>query len=96
MISLLPIVLTLALAYSSFGNTLIIPVKDLLMEIPQFRNAPRFNLNDSFYGRPIGEGTKQERVEKKKLETELIQFMWTEFPEAKAISIWNGNLIIKL
>lgn len=66
------------------------------MEIPEFRNAPRFDLNNSFSGRPIGDSTSQDRVESKKLETHLIQLMWTHYPKAKAISIWNKNLIIKL
>jgi hypothetical protein len=45
---------------------------------------------------PVGNSTKEERVQKRQLETQLIQFMWVEYPDAKSITIWNKNLIIKL
>lgn len=96
MTTILAIVLALLLTTASFGQTLVFPVRDLLMNIPEFRNAPRFNLNDAMYGRPIENANSQDRIEKKQLETKLIQIMWTHYPEAKAITIWNRNLIIKL
>jgi hypothetical protein len=34
--------------------------------------------------------------ERKKMEKELIDLIWQEVPEAKSISIWNGNVIIKI
>jgi|688.fasta_scaffold181743_1 hypothetical protein len=90
-------ILALLITTTSFSQTLIIPVADLLMEIPEFRNSPQFNLNTGMMGQlPVGNSTKEERVQKRQLETQLIQFMWVEYPDAKSITIWNKNLIIKL
>ena len=89
--------LTLMITANSLSHTLIIPVADLLMEIPEFRNSPQFNLNTGMMGElPVGNSTKEERVQKRQLETLLIQFMWVQYPDAISITIWNKNLIIKL
>ena len=94
---IIAVILALLITTTSFSQTLIIPVADLLMEIPQFRNSPQFNLNGALIGElPVGNSTKQERVQKRQIETQLIQFMWVQYPEAKSITIWNKNLIIKL
>lgn len=90
---ILPIVLSLCV--SANAQTLIFPVSDLLMQIPDFSNAPAYNFWNGMYGQvPVGE--KANSVSRRKLENELIELMWEEYPDAKSIKIFNGNLIIKL
>jgi hypothetical protein len=78
----------------SLGQTYIIPVDDLLMSVPNFSNAPDFNLNNAMNGNlPIGTHTKQPR--KKIPEQELLDLAWTLFPTAENIKVWNCKLIVK-
>jgi hypothetical protein len=78
----------------SLGQTYIIPVDDLLMSVPNFSNAPDFNLNNGMQGNlPVGNSTKQPR--KKIPEQELLDLAWTLFPTAENIRVWNCKLIIK-
>ncbi len=78
----------------TLGQTYIIPVDDLLMSVPNFSNAPDFNLNEGMRGNlPVGNSTKQPR--KKIPEQEIIDLAWTIFPTAENIKIWNCKLIVK-
>jgi len=78
------------------GTTIVVPVSDLLFEIPQFNNAPRFNLNQALNGTWIPESpTKIDRKTRKKTEKKLIDLLWEEYPDALSIRIWRGNAIIK-
>jgi len=62
------------------------------MQIPTFDNAPNFSMMN--WGSPIGE--KGASPERKKLEAELIELMWEEYPNAQSIRIFRGNLIVRL
>ena len=92
MMKLLPIILAATINFSAAAQTLIFPVSDLLMQIPTFDNAPDFSMMN--WGNPIGE--KGISPERKKLEAELIELMWEEYPDAKSIRIFRGNLIVRL
>jgi hypothetical protein len=90
---IVPIVLSICL--SANAQTLIYPVGDLLMSIPTFTNSPNFDLWMGMYGQmPVS--NSMPAGERKKMEKELIDLIWQEVPEAKSISIWNGNVIIKI
>ena len=91
------LILSLALAMPAMGTTIVVPVSDLLFEVPQFDNAPRFNLNQALNGNWTPESPKKkDRKTQKELERKLIDLMWEEYPDAESIRIWRGNLIIKL
>ena len=91
------LILSLALAMPVMGSTIVVPVSDLLFEVPQFNTAPRFNLNQALNGTWTPESPKKkDRKTQKELEKKLIDFMWDEYPDAESIRIWRGNLIIKL
>jgi hypothetical protein len=91
------ILLSLALAMPAMGSTVVVPVSDLLFEIPQFKNSPRFNLNQALNGTWIPESPKKvDRKSKKEIERKLIDLLWEEYPDALSIRIWRGNAIIKL
>ena len=91
------LILSLALAMPVMGTTIVVPVSDLLFEVPQFDNAPRFNLNQALNGNWTPENPrKKDRKTQKELERKLIDLMWEEYPYAESIRIWRGNLIIKL
>lgn len=91
------LILSLALAMPVMGTTIVVPVSDLLFEVPKFDNAPRFNLNQALNGNWTPENPrKKDRKTQKELERKLIDLMWEEYPDAESIRIWRGNLIIKL
>ena len=91
------LILSLALAMPVMGSTIVVPVSDLLFEVPQFDNAPRFNLNQALNGNWTPENPrKKDRKTQKELERKLIDLMWEEYPDSESIRIWRGNLIIKL
>ena len=78
----------------TMGETFIVPIDDILMEIPYFTNAPDFNLNNGLQGNlPIGNSTKQPR--NKVSEQEILDVAWMLYPNAENIRIWNKKLIIK-
>lgn len=91
--------LTAALAISTplMGGTLIVPVQDILMEIPNFQNAPDFNFwNGMNGGMPVNENTAQGRKTRKEREQELIDLIYDLYPDAISIRIWRGNVLIRL
>lgn len=94
---LLALVLSLVLASSAMATTIVVPVADLLFEIPQFNGAPRFNLNEALNGEWTPENPrKTDRKTRRELEKKLINMLWDEYPDAQSIRIWNGNVIIRL
>ena len=97
MIRILAISLSLLCCAPSWGETLVIPVQDILMEIPNFGNAPQFNLNGGLFGgSPVGDAGQQGRKTAKQRQQELIDLLYAMYPEALSISIWRGNVIIRL
>jgi hypothetical protein len=93
----LSILTALFITTSVHAETVILPVQDLLFEVPSFANAPKFGFNDALNGEFVPENPKRsERKSKKEMEKKLIEMMWEEYPDARSIRIWKGNLIIKL
>lgn len=91
------LLLSLFITASACAETLVIPVHDLLFEIPQFTNAPDFNLNAALNGSFVPETPKRvDRKTAKQLEKRLINMLWDEYPDAQSIRIWNGSVIIRL
>jgi len=97
MIKQFVLVVPLLFCSLSRAETLVIPVQDILMEIPNFGNAPNFNLMDGMYGgSPIGNAGQQGRKTKREREQELIDLIHDLYPDAISIRIWRGNVIIRL
>jgi hypothetical protein len=79
------------------GGTIIVPVQDILMEIPNFQNAPDFDFwNGMNGGMPIGGNGTQGRKTQAQREQELIDLIHDLYPDAISIRIWRGNVIIRL
>jgi hypothetical protein len=91
------LVLSLVLASSAMAETIVVPVQDLLFEIPQFNGAPQFGLNEALNGSWTPENPKKtDRKTKREQERKLINMLWDVYPDAESIRIWNGNAIIRL
>jgi hypothetical protein len=90
------ILLALLLTASASAETIILPVQDLLHEVPNF-TAPDFSLNSALNGQAIpGNPPKSVRESKRDMERKLINLMWDQYPNAQSIRIWRGNLIIQI
>lgn len=91
------LLLSLMFTGSACAETLVMPVQDLLFEIPQFTDAPRFNLGGALQGQWTPETPKrQDRLTQRQLEKKLINMLWDEYPDAESIRIWHGSIIIRL
>lgn len=77
------------------AERLIIPVQDLLIEVPNFE-APKLNLGSSLQGQYQITDIKKEKRNKKAIEKKLINIMYDQYPDAKNIQILNGVMIITL
>lgn len=87
----------LLLTASASAETIIIPVQDLMFEVPNFTNAPKFQLGAALNGNFVPETPKRmDRKTKRELEKKLISMMWDEYPDAQTIRIWNGNMIVRM
>lgn len=87
----------LLLTASASAETIIIPVQDLMFEVPNFTNAPKFQLGAALNGNFVPETPKRmDRKTKRELEKKLINIMWDEYPDAQTIRIWNGNMIVRM
>jgi hypothetical protein len=76
------------------AETVIIPIQDLLLEIPNYE-APRMNINSALNGQYSITDIKKQKRENKKFQQKLIDMAYEIHPEATSIRIWNGNFIIK-
>ena len=84
------------IAASASAQTVIIPVQDLIFDVPNF-TAPSFSFNGASTGNyRISDIPKESRISKKEQERKLINFLWEEYPEAQSIRIFRGTVIIKL
>lgn len=78
-------------------QTLVVDVRDLLMETPAFNNAPDFNFwNGMNGGLPPSNSARQDRRTRAEREAEMLDLMWSLYPNAQSITIWQGKLIIRL
>lgn len=91
------LIAALLLTASASAETIIIPVQDLMFEVPNFTNAPKFELGAALNGNFVPETPKRmDRKTKRELEKKLINIMWDEYPDAQTIRIWNGNMIVRM
>lgn len=91
------LIAALFITASASAETIIIPVQDLLFEIPNFTNAPEFALNDALNGNFTPQNPqKMDRKTRKELEKKLINLMWDFYPDAESIKIFNGNMIVRM
>lgn len=88
-------IFTLIFVLPCKAERLIIPVQDLLIEVPNFE-APKLNLGASIQGQYQITDIKKEKRNKKSIEKKLINIMYNEYPDAKNIQIINGVMIITL
>lgn len=79
---------------SARAETLILPISDLLIEIPNYE-APKLNLGASLNGRYEIQNIKKETRINKELRSKLIQLAYDMHPDAKSVRIYNNSLIIK-
>lgn len=91
------LIAALLLTASASAETIIIPVQDLMFEVPNFTNAPKFELGAALNGNFVPETPQRmDRKTKRELEKKLINIMWDEYPDAQSIRIWNGNMIVRM
>lgn len=91
------LIAALLLTASASAETIIIPVQDLMFEVPNFTNAPKFELGAALNGNFVPETPQRmDRKTKRELEKKLISMMWDEYPDAQSIRIWNGNMIVRM
>lgn len=91
------LIAALLLTTSASAETIIIPVQDLMFEVPNFTNAPKFELGAALNGNFVPETPQRmDRKTKRELEKKLINIMWDEYPDAQSIRIWNGNMIVRM
>ena len=91
------LIAALLLTASASAETIILPVQDLLIEVPNFTNAPKFELGAALNGNFVPETPQRmDRKTKRELEKKLINIMWDEYPDAQSIRIWNGNMIVRM
>ena len=72
----------------------IIPIQDILFLVPDFDDAPDFNLNQGITQSGSFIGNKKPTKLTKEKEKELLELLQEFFPGSK-LKIWNGNLIVR-
>jgi len=91
------LIAALLLTASASAETIILPVQDLMFEVPNFTNAPKFELGAALNGNFVPETPQRmDRKTKRELEKKLINIMWDQYPDAQSIRIWNGNMIVRM
>lgn len=88
----------LLITASASAETIIIPVQDLMFEVPNFVVEHDFNVSSAADGIfiPPSNLPRGDRKARKELERKLISIMWEQFPDAHSIRILNGNLIVRM
>ena len=77
------------------AETIIIPIQDLVHEIPNF-TSPKIDLNSILNGQGINfENPPKTKRERREMERKLCNILYEFYPEIENIRIWNGNAIIK-
>lgn len=96
---LLPFITAFLLAVTPVAaqkETIIIPVQDLLIEIPNF-TAPRVNINSVLNGGTLNiENPPKTQREKREMERKLRNLIMDLFPEIESVRFWNGQAIITI
>lgn len=95
MIKSIILFITLLISNTSHSETLIIPIQDLLFEVPNF-DAPKFNINQAVNGQYDVKLPEKQKRSTKNIEKKMIRLAYDIYPDAQSIRIFNGNFIIKL
>ena len=88
-------IFVLFLTLAAKAETIIIPVQDLLFDVPNFKAPTKgFNsvLDNQNFIDDVSKPNKNNKIQKRK----LINMVHELYPEAESIHIWNGSFIIKL
>ena len=88
------ILIAFSIATTSVAETIILPIQDLLMDIPSFE-GPKFDLNSAINGTQ-NSSIKKPAKDKKAFERKILSIAWDMYPDALYIRVLQGNLIIKL
>ena len=92
---ILAIITCLLFAPLAKAETLIIPVQDLLIEVPNFQ-APTYGFNAGLNGQYTVTEILKTKRDRKAQEKKLINVVYDIYPDAESVRIWNGTFIIKL
>jgi hypothetical protein len=92
---ILAIITCLLFAPLAKAETIIIPVQDLLIEIPNFK-APTYGFNAGLNGQYTVTDIPKTKRDRKAQEKKLINMVYDIYPDAESVRIWNGTFIIKL
>ena len=88
--------LCLSLSPTAFaGETIVVPVNDIIMTIPDFDNAPQYSMNGALFGgTPFNDNQPARRESRRDRERRLIELVEEMYPDA-IVRIYNGNLIVR-
>ena len=92
---ILAVITCLLFAPLAKAETIIIPVQDLLIEIPNFK-APTYDFNAGLNGQYTVTEIPKTKRDRKAQEKKLINMVYDIYPDAESVRIWNGTFIIKL
>lgn len=80
---------------SARAETIIIPIQDLIYEIPNF-TSPKIDLNSILNGQAINiENPPKTKRERREIERKLRNIIYEFCPNVENITFWNGQAIIK-
>ena len=70
-------------------------IRDITFNVPNFNNAPRFNLNDSLSGTGTPFSAPRERAaeNRKRNEEKLVDILFELYGDEYDIRTWNGHII---
>ncbi len=67
-------------------------IRDITFDVPNFNNAPRFNLNDSINGTTVPFDNPREQIRKTN-EEKLVDILFELYGDEYDIRVWNGHII---
>lgn len=89
------LLLTFLISFSAKAETLIIPIQDLLFDVPNFE-APTYGFNAGLNGQYTVTEIPKSKRDRKAQEKKLINMVYDIYPDAESVRIWNGVFVIKL
>lgn len=87
--------LVFLISFSVKAETLIIPIQDLLFDVPNFE-APTYGFNAGLNGQYTVTEIPKSKRDRKAQEKKLINMVYDIYPDAESVRIWNGVFVIKL
>lgn len=87
--------LAFLISFSVKAETLIIPIQDLLFDVPNFE-APTYGFNAGLNGQYTATEIPKSKRDRKAQEKKLINMVYDIYPDAESVRIWNGVFVIKL